>query len=427
MIKIRMIICLLVVYVLLGLVACHRTTPTQDETMIPIQTPTLQQNASPTEVVTTKTITAKEPATMAPPTSTATPTPTTIPTVSLTPTRRPTSTPTSTLIPPIERISGTLVLVAVRTSDIVSSSSSTPQVSNLVLVDARSGALTQLTEGNYRDVNPSWSPDGQRIAFSSNRTGQFEIHVINRDGTDLVQVTNEVGDKSYPTWSPDGKRLAFISRVEQESYSAIRIIDLETREIATVVQRPWSIAPIFHSLDWSPVDESLLLFYGNDSWTWKEPGASEPSSQLGPRDYVLDLRTGKETLITPDGWTCDIPVWSPTGTMVLQNCCNKLPNLDGCSPIVSTLTTTETGLSLGKARVLDGIITGWADWSPNGEFWAARGWRGEIGVVEIHEVRPYMTYQAYEQDGISIAGLELLPVHRVESEIFSLTQPDWGP
>ena len=63
---------------------------------------------------------------------------------------------------------------------------------------------------------PSWSPDSSRIAFHctfgrrlSNGTGDFEICVVNFDGTDLIQLTDTDGENKLPAWSPDGSKIAF--------------------------------------------------------------------------------------------------------------------------------------------------------------------------------------------------------------------------
>lgn len=62
---------------------------------------------------------------------------------------------------------------------------------------------------------PSWSPDGQRLAFESNRDsllGQYAIYLINKDGTGLLQVTDSSLNADHPVWSPDGRQLAFSAR-----------------------------------------------------------------------------------------------------------------------------------------------------------------------------------------------------------------------
>ena len=70
------------------------------------------------------------------------------------------------------------------------------------------------------DVNPAWSPKGDRIAFESNRTGKPEIWIMNADGTDPTRLTNFEGlstpsnfSVTKPTWSPTGDRIAFHRRV----------------------------------------------------------------------------------------------------------------------------------------------------------------------------------------------------------------------
>lgn len=58
---------------------------------------------------------------------------------------------------------------------------------------------------------PAWSPDGIRIAFASNRHGNYDIYTVKRDGTVLQRMTQDSGDNQHPHWSPDGKSIVFCS------------------------------------------------------------------------------------------------------------------------------------------------------------------------------------------------------------------------
>jgi len=68
--------------------------------------------------------------------------------------------------------------------------------------------LRQLTDDIFQDRTPRWSPDGKRIAFMSNRTGNWQVWTIKPDGSGLEQLTDAPGNgAAAPTWSPDGARL----------------------------------------------------------------------------------------------------------------------------------------------------------------------------------------------------------------------------
>ncbi|MFH0775211.1 MAG: hypothetical protein V2A53_06975 [bacterium] len=92
-------------------------------------------------------------------------------------------------------------------------------------------AVIQRTFGREHDLFPSWSADGQKLAFSSNRFGSFDIFVINAfSGQDTRHITSdEEADEISPDWSSDGKDIVFtkIRRGDETSYSIV-IVDLET-------------------------------------------------------------------------------------------------------------------------------------------------------------------------------------------------------
>jgi LruC domain-containing protein len=68
----------------------------------------------------------------------------------------------------------------------------------------------RLTSNNTEDQKPSWSHDGNEIAFSTNRDGNYDIYVMNSDGTSPVNFTNNPDMDNYPSWSSDGNSIAYV-------------------------------------------------------------------------------------------------------------------------------------------------------------------------------------------------------------------------
>src|SRR5205823_13176915 len=90
-------------------------------------------------------------------------------------------------------------------------SSLAPRGWDVCLADAATKETRRVTDHPALDYNAAFSPDGQRIAFVSERDGNVELYVVHRDGTGLKRLTDNFALDDHPAWSPDGKRIAFPS------------------------------------------------------------------------------------------------------------------------------------------------------------------------------------------------------------------------
>ena len=88
--------------------------------------------------------------------------------------------------------------------------------SNLWIISADGSDSRALTNGNYSDSSPRWSPDGTRIAYISDRDGKPQIHVRWMDSGQTAELTNLENAPSELVWSPDGKLISFSMLVPSE-------------------------------------------------------------------------------------------------------------------------------------------------------------------------------------------------------------------
>jgi Tol biopolymer transport system component len=81
----------------------------------------------------------------------------------------------------------------------------------MYVINADGSEQRKLTRLSNRDGSFSWSPDGRRIAFVSDRDGNDEVYIINVDGSGLRNLTRSPARDGHPAWSPDGRMIGFVS------------------------------------------------------------------------------------------------------------------------------------------------------------------------------------------------------------------------
>jgi dipeptidyl aminopeptidase/acylaminoacyl peptidase len=120
---------------------------------------------------------------------------------------------------------------------------------DLWLVPTKPGRPRQLTSGEASDSSPSWSPDGQFIAFVSKRgkDEQAQLYVIAVDGGEARRITNVPTGVLAPKWFPDSKRVAFLSQVWTDLKTWPEMEQrMKDRAQPKMTAKVWDRAPVAH-------------------------------------------------------------------------------------------------------------------------------------------------------------------------------------
>jgi Tol biopolymer transport system component len=109
------------------------------------------------------------------------------------------------------------------------------------------GGLAEDVALHGLDADPAWSPDGRRIAFDSNRDGDYEIYVMNADGSGQRNLTDNASLDALPAWSADGRELVFESERAEKGNRDIYVMSASN---GTVIDRLTTVADADEMPDW---------------------------------------------------------------------------------------------------------------------------------------------------------------------------------
>jgi serine/threonine protein kinase/sugar lactone lactonase YvrE len=155
--------------------------------------------------------------------------------------------------------------------------------------------LSRATFDAGLQTDPTWSPDGRFIAYSSDRGGNFDIWVQPLSEGEPVQVTKSPANDWQPDWSPDGNHIVFRSEREGGALFVVPALGGNERKISSFGYRP----------RWSP-DGSQILFSTQLAWVWEVPkvyvvglDAAPPRAVLS--EFLADFVTTPRVAWHPDG------------------------------------------------------------------------------------------------------------------------------
>jgi Tol biopolymer transport system component len=230
----------------------------------------------------------------------------------------------------------------------------------------------QLTNNEFDDSVPAWSPHGDQLAFSSDRDGNQEIYVLEIDkvldgaqGYEPQRLTHDEGEDMLPAWSPDGSQIAFSSN--RDGNWEIYVINSDGTSLRRLTDNPEKDM----KLSWSP-DGSQVAY---------------DSGGIALRDiYIMEADGGNPRLLiqADGGW----PAWSPNGSQIAY-----FGRLDDI-PEIYIVNADGTHMR----RITENNIDDWeSSWSPDGEWLLySSGRTADIFVIQMDTLETYrLTQDSY--------------------------------
>lgn len=171
-------------------------------------------------------------------------------------------------------------------------------------VQSSGGSATRITIHPAHDTRPQFSPDGTKIAFSSNRTGGYDVYVVDASGGRPTRLTFHSAADNVVDWTPDGNRVLFLSSRDGER-TAVHDVEVATGATHKITDENYQS---YYGAAMSPDGKNLALFRGASAWYRKryKGGGQSDIWLYNPADKQYKKLTSYEG---QDNW----PTWTPDG------------------------------------------------------------------------------------------------------------------
>jgi dipeptidyl aminopeptidase/acylaminoacyl peptidase len=279
-------------------------------------------------------------------------------------------------------------------------SSRSGKVPKIFIMNADGSNPTQITQGLGEDTNPDWSSQ-DKIAFVRNAGGGSEIHSINPDGSGEAKLTSLPLFAGDPSWSPDGGKIAFVSSEAEPPWGAyIFTMNADGSDKARLL--PNNIGVYAFEPYWSPDGSAIAYTFNSDIYISSLDGSATRNITNTPSNFEMTVSWGPRSVpvldTDGDGVTdgmdkcpnesgpesnggCPLPPpdeVAPTGTVVINGGAKKTETRN----VVLTLSASDAEPGSGVAEMRIKNSDGdWSEWMPYAasKDWTLSAGRGKKG------------------------------------------------
>jgi TolB protein len=286
---------------------------------------------------------------------------------------------------------GTPNLVLFRPNSKIAFSSMRDGNWELYVMDPDGSNQKNVTLNAAHEYSPVWSPDGTKLAFGSNRASGGDIYVVNSDGSGLKRLTTSPASGGHPTWSPDSKKIAFTSG--RDGNSEIYVMNADgTNQV---------------NLTKSPLDEF------DPVWSPSGLRIAFRSLRDGPNKIYLMNADGTNPVRLANNMRDEYrPVWSPDGKRLAFDSYYMNPD-DSYMEYYELWVANADGTGLTNLTPLNAAGDSQPAWSPDGKKLAIASTRyggSQYGYhYEMYTINPNgtgalrLTFEAQNHNGATWA------------------------